>query len=85
MQTLLLIILVIAISSILYILLKPQQTETKKVFNAEYFRGLNYLLNNDDLWVNKCHKRYIDNKATQNIRKASDGLDFAAIIDELAK
>ena len=48
MQTLLLIILVIAISSILYILLKPQQTETKKVFNAEYFRGLNYLLNNEE-------------------------------------
>ena len=38
----------IAISSILYILLKPQQTETKKVFNAEYFRGLNYLLNNEE-------------------------------------
>jgi len=48
MQTLLLIILVIAISSILYVLYKPQKSETKKVFNAEYFRGLNYLLNNEE-------------------------------------
>tara|TARA_B100000029_G_scaffold418832_1_gene424090 strand:- start:1702 stop:2874 length:1173 start_codon:yes stop_codon:yes gene_type:complete len=48
MQTLLLIILVIAISSIIYVLYKPQKSETKKVFNAEYFRGLNYLLNNEE-------------------------------------
>ena len=48
MQTLLLIILVIVISSIIYVLYKPQKSETKKVFNAEYFRGLNYLLNNEE-------------------------------------
>ena len=64
------------------------RTDIAVVSSGENFlqklNDTHYLFNNNDLWVNKCHKRYIDNKATQNIRKASDGLDFGAIIDELA-
>ena len=30
---------------ITYIYLKPKQKVTKNIFNAEYYRGLNYLLN----------------------------------------
>ena len=35
--------------------------------------------------VNECHNRYMNNKATLDIRKAEDGLDFGALIDELGK
>ena len=31
-----------------YYYLKPSKTITKNIFNAEYFRGLNYLLNNEE-------------------------------------
>ena len=31
-----------------YIYLKPKQKVTKNIFNAEYYRGLNYLLNNEE-------------------------------------
>ena len=48
MQNFLLIILVISISSILFVLLRPKKTNSKKIFNAEYYRGLNYLLNNEE-------------------------------------
>ena len=51
MQGTLLIILVISISSIilfLFFLMKPKEKEPKKTFNAEYYRGLNYLLNNEE-------------------------------------
>ena len=51
MQGTLLIILVISISSIilfLFFLMKPKEKESKKTFNAEYYRGLNYLLNNEE-------------------------------------
>jgi len=40
-------ILVILISSA-FIYFKPKETKTKNVFNAEYYRGLNYLLNNEE-------------------------------------
>ena len=33
---------------ITYIYLKPKQKVTKNIFNAEYYRGLNYLLNNEE-------------------------------------
>ena len=31
-----------------YIYFKPKQKVTKNIFNAEYYRGLNYLLNNEE-------------------------------------
>ena len=40
-------ILVILISSV-FIYFKPKETKTKNIFNAEYYRGLNYLLNNEE-------------------------------------
>ena len=36
------------ISIIFYYYYKPEQKVTKNVFNAEYYRGLNYLLNNKE-------------------------------------
>ncbi|MEC9206167.1 MAG: hypothetical protein VYE31_03145 [Pseudomonadota bacterium] len=51
MQGTTLIILVISVSSIiifLYLLLKPKEKDTERTFNAEYYRGLNYLLNNEE-------------------------------------
>ena len=32
----------------IYYYFKPEQKVTKNVFNAEYYRGLNYLLNNKE-------------------------------------
>ena len=32
----------------IYYYYKPEQKVTKNVFNAEYYRGLNYLLNNKE-------------------------------------
>ena len=40
-------ILVILISSA-FVYFKPNETQTKNIFNAEYYRGLNYLLNNEE-------------------------------------
>ena len=40
------IILVAVISSYYYF--KPEKKVTKDVFNAEYYRGLNYILNNQE-------------------------------------
>ena len=40
-------ILVILISSA-FVYFKPKETQTKNIFNAEYYRGLNYLLNNEE-------------------------------------
>ncbi len=48
MSNLIIIILVILVSSIFYILLKKKTPEPKNIFNAEYYRGLNYLLNNEE-------------------------------------
>ena len=31
-----------------FIYFKPKETKTKNIFNAEYYRGLNYLLNNEE-------------------------------------
>ena len=39
-------IMVIAISLAYYY--KPKNKITKNIFNAEYYRGLNYLLNNEE-------------------------------------
>ncbi len=44
-----LIVATIAIISIIfYFYYKPEQKVTKNIFNAEYYRGLNYLLNNKE-------------------------------------
>tara|TARA_Y100000996_G_scaffold406110_1_gene382069 strand:+ start:240 stop:1412 length:1173 start_codon:yes stop_codon:yes gene_type:complete len=39
---------VVLILIISYIYLKPKEKVTKNIFNAEYYRGLNYLLNNEE-------------------------------------
>ncbi len=41
------LIMVIVVSSIFYYY-KPKKQVTKNIFNAEYYRGLNYLLNNEE-------------------------------------
>ncbi len=43
-----LLVAVVLILIISYIYLKPKQKVTKNIFNAEYYRGLNYLLNNEE-------------------------------------
>jgi len=43
-----LIVLAIILIALGYYYLKPEKVITKNVFNAEYFRGLNYLLNNEE-------------------------------------
>ena len=42
------VVAVAIISIILYYYFKPKHKVTKNVFNAEYYRGLNYLLNNKE-------------------------------------
>ncbi len=41
------LIMVIFLSSV-YFYLKPTKKATKNIYNAEYYRGLNYLLNNEE-------------------------------------
>ena len=43
-----LILIVVIILSSAYFYLKPAKKVTKNIFNAEYYRGLNYLLNNEE-------------------------------------
>ena len=43
-----LIIITVIILSSAYLYYKPKPKTTKNIFNAEYYRGLNYLLNNEE-------------------------------------
>ena len=43
----LILIMVIILSSV-YFYFRPVKTENKNIFNAEYYRGLNYLLNDEE-------------------------------------
>ena len=43
-----LIIITVIILSSAYFYYKPKAKTTKNIFNAEYYRGLNYLLNNEE-------------------------------------
>ena len=43
-----LIIIMVIILSSAYLYYKPETKTTKNIFNAEYYRGLNYLLNNEE-------------------------------------
>ena len=43
-----LIIMMVIILSSAYLYYKPKPKTTKNIFNAEYYRGLNYLLNNEE-------------------------------------
>ena len=75
----------------------PEKNFFNKLFKTDVSiisKGENFLnkLNNTDYisnkntdWVNECHNRYMNNKATLDIREAEDGLDFGALIDELGK
>ena len=45
----------------------------------------NKISSDKDEWVKLCHKRYLENDATKPPRNANDGLDFAHLIDGLAK
>ena len=42
------IALAVVLIALGYYYLKPEKVITKNIFNAEYFRGLNYLLNNEE-------------------------------------
>ena len=42
------IIITVIILSSAYLYYKPKPKTTKNIFNAEYYRGLNYLLNNEE-------------------------------------
>ena len=42
------IIITVIILSSAYLYYKPKPKATKNIFNAEYYRGLNYLLNNEE-------------------------------------
>ncbi|MBH44119.1 MAG: hypothetical protein CMD88_01495 [Gammaproteobacteria bacterium] len=48
MSDIIIVLLVIFLLSIGYIFRKPEIKKTKTVFNAEYYRGLNYLLSNEE-------------------------------------
>ena len=43
-----LIVITVIILSSVYFYYKPEPKVTKNIFNAEYYRGLNYLLNNEE-------------------------------------
>ena len=43
-----LFLVIVIILSVIYYLYKPKNKKNKNIFNAEYYRGLNYLLNNEE-------------------------------------
>ena len=45
----------------------------------------NTKIKNRKNWIETCHDRYKNNKATRKPRSANDGLDFAHLIDKLGK
>ncbi len=48
MTNIIIVLLIIFLLSIAYIYRKPENKRTKTVLNAEYYRGLNYLLSNEE-------------------------------------
>ena len=41
-------LVIVIILSAVYYFYKPTNKQNKNIFNAEYYRGLNYLLNNEE-------------------------------------
>ena len=41
-------LVIVIILSAVYYFYKPTNKRNKNIFNAEYYRGLNYLLNNEE-------------------------------------